>query len=84
MLRHRFLARNFGNDSRLARDEVIERFDDVYPAELRPRSLAATGPGERAHDPHCRVGGAQRGDHVLCHAATADQADCCHMSTTAD
>jgi hypothetical protein len=84
MLRHRRLARNFGNDSRLARDEVIERFDDVYPTELRSRSLAVTGPGERAHDPHCRVGGAQRRDHVLRHAAAADEADCLHMWTTAD
>jgi hypothetical protein len=86
MLRHRRLTRNFGNDSRLAGDEFIERFEDVYPTELRPRSLAATWPGERAYDPHAagRVGGAQRGNHVLRHAAAGDEAHCGHMSTTAD
>jgi len=86
MLRHGCLARNFGDDGGFARDEIIERVDDIDPAQLRARWLGAAGPGERADDPRavCRVGGAQRGDHVLRHAAAADEADRGHTSITAD
>ncbi len=84
MLRHRRLARNLGNNGRLARDQLIERFDDLQAVELRPCRLAATGPGQRTDDAHpaCRVGGAQGGDHVLRHAAAPDQADRGHASIT--
>jgi len=86
MLGDRRLARDFGNERRFARDEIIERFDDVDPAELRPRLVAATGSGERADDAHaiCHVGAAQCGDDVLRHAAAADEADCGHLTIIAD
>ena len=71
------LARDFGDEAGLAREQLIERFDDVDPAELRPRRVAATGSGERADDAHAarRAGAAHGGDHVLRHAAAADEAD---------
>jgi len=83
MLGDRRLARDFGNERRFARDEIIERFDDVDPAELRPRLVAATGSGERADDAHA-ICAAQRRDDVLRHAAAADEADCGHLTITAD
>ena len=86
MFGDRRLARNFGDEGGLAREQLIERFDDVDPAELRPRLAAAAGSGERADDAHAarRAGAAQGGDHVLRHAAAADEADRGHMSITAD
>ena len=86
MFGDRRLARNFGDQGGLAREQLVERFDDVDPAELRPRLIAATGSGERANDAHaiCHVGVAQCGDDVLRHAAAADEADRGHMSITAD
>jgi hypothetical protein len=84
MLRHRRLASDFGNNGRLARDELIERLEDVHAVELRLCRFAATGPGQRPDDAHpaCRVGGAQGGNHVLRHAAAADQADGGHVLIT--
>ena len=85
MLRHRRLARHFGNNIRLARNEIIERLDDVDAGKFCPRGLATPGPGERGNDPHAalRTSAAQRRHHVLCHAAAADEADCRHSSLTA-
>src|SRR5262245_36593363 len=78
--------RDFGNEGGFAREQLIEGLDDVDPAELRPRLAAATGSGERADDAHAigRAGAAQRGEHVLRHAAAADEADRCHLSIIAD
>ena len=57
MLGDRRLARNFGDEGGLAREQLVECFDDVDSAELRPRLAAATGSGERADDAHatCRI-----------------------------
>ena len=80
MLHHRRLARHFGNNIWLARNEIIECLDDVDAGKFCPRGIAAPGPGERADDPHTalRSGRAQRRHHILRHAAAADEADCGH------
>ncbi len=82
MLGHRSLACNFGNNSRLARDEVIDRLDDLDAATFFPRGLAAPYPGERADDAALRPGGAQSCHDVLRHAAAADKPDRGHGSIT--
>jgi len=85
MLRHRRLARNFGNNIWLARDELIERLHDVDAGKFCACDVAPPGSGERADDVHAAVcsGGAQRSDDVLRHAAAADKPDRCHRPITA-
>jgi hypothetical protein len=84
MVRHRPLTRNLGDNGRLARDQLIERLDDVHAVKFRPCRRAAPRLGQRTDDayPARRIGRAQGGDHVLRHATAADQADRGHASIT--
>jgi hypothetical protein len=84
MLGHCGLARHFRHQHRAAREQIVERFDHVDPAEPRARRLAAAGSRECADDRHAvRRACMQRRQHVLRDPAASDEADRRHCKDAA-
>ena len=75
MLRHGLLARDFGYDRRIAREEIGERFNNIDSQEAHCVLSRAPRPAQRADNFNTIAGLAQRSDHVLRDAAMADQSD---------
>jgi hypothetical protein len=74
----RLLACEFGNDLRLARQEIAERFDNIDAGKRGARLIASPRPTQRCRNLDAAAGIAQRRYHIARDTAVTDQSNRAH------